>query len=330
MLTRDDSLQSQLIKYLTDAYSIEQLALAQVREAADRVTDPSINAVLRLHLNETEEQGQLLEACLKRAGAKVPGEDFFGSKSGKSPATFISKQPDTTGKILVYISFYAHMKIAAYELVEFCAAELGETRIATVARRISLQEQEMTRRLSTLYDNAVSASLAERRNPDLDDHLNRALTDVYAIEEQTMKLLSQGKQLAAGELLEAFRDHHDETKRYKHMVFGRMRKREVNPSMLRDAERKLGELNWNAFSRDSSETLAELAGFIYASEHLEITSYELLRRIAERAADVDTVIIVDGILANERSSAERVRSLLDVALETSLREKGYREIAIAV
>ena len=44
----------QLTKYLTDAHSIEQQALAQLRTAPDLAGDPEIAAAFRQHLTETE------------------------------------------------------------------------------------------------------------------------------------------------------------------------------------------------------------------------------------------------------------------------------------
>ena len=48
----------------------------------------------------------------------------------------------------------------------------------------------------------------------------------------------------------------------------------------------------------------------------------MLRRVAERAGDMDTAGVAERILAEERTAAERVRSLFDVALDASLDAQG--------
>jgi ferritin-like metal-binding protein YciE len=91
---------------------------------------------------------------------------------------------------------------------------------------------------------------------------------------------------------------------------------------LKDAVLSLGALNWNAFFRAQPDTPAKLAAFAYAFEHLEIASYELLRRVADRAADGETALLASRILSDERSAAQRIHSLLDDALDASLHAQG--------
>src|SRR5207248_2885058 len=66
---------------------------------------------------------------------------------------------------------------------------------------------------------------------------------------------------------------------------------------------------------------AKLAAFACAFEHLEIASYQLLRRVAERARDQQTVQLADRILEQERAASGRLESLLPRALDASLREQ---------
>jgi hypothetical protein len=60
----------------------------------------------------------------------------------------------------------------------------------------------------------------------------------------------------------------------------------------------------------------------YAAEHLEIASYELLKRVAQRAGDDETVQTCDTIIAQERAMARRIEESWDAAVEQSLRDAG--------
>jgi ferritin-like metal-binding protein YciE len=55
---------------------------------------------------------------------------------------------------------------------------------------------------------------------------------------------------------------------------------------------------------------------------MEIASYELLKRIAERAGDTETVTACDEILAEERAMADTIAANWDRLAELSLRESG--------
>jgi ferritin-like metal-binding protein YciE len=60
----------------------------------------------------------------------------------------------------------------------------------------------------------------------------------------------------------------------------------------------------------------------YATEHLEIASYELLRRIAERAGDEETARAAQEIIAEEAAMAKLIEANWDKFAELSLQEEG--------
>ena len=60
----------------------------------------------------------------------------------------------------------------------------------------------------------------------------------------------------------------------------------------------------------------------FATEHMEIASYELLKRVAERAGDDETVRVCDEIIAQEKAFADFIASNWDRVTELSLQENG--------
>jgi ferritin-like metal-binding protein YciE len=60
----------------------------------------------------------------------------------------------------------------------------------------------------------------------------------------------------------------------------------------------------------------------YATEHLEIASYELLKRVARRANDEETVSECDLIIEQERAMAETIAANWEKFADLSLREAG--------
>ena len=66
------------------------------------------------------------------------------------------------------------------------------------------------------------------------------------------------------------------------------------------------------------DTPGRLAAVAYGFEHLEIASYEQLKRVAERAGDDATVRVAERILDDERLAAEKIANAWDLTVERSL------------
>ncbi|HEX7070641.1 MAG TPA: DUF892 family protein, partial [Rhodothermales bacterium] len=74
---------------------------------------------------------------------------------------------------------------------------------------------------------------------------------------------------------------------------------------------RMGGLNWSFFFQALDDTPSKLAAFVYAVEHLKIAGYELLRRTAARAGDMETVTIVEALLKDEYAMADDVMTSFD-------------------
>src|SRR3954469_12674148 len=149
----------QLIKYLTDAHSIEEQALAQMRAAPDLAGDPQLADAFRAHLTETERHEQLVRARLDALGASPSKlKDLAGYGSGKAFVLFARSQPDTTGKLTTHALSYEHMEWAAYGPLMRVARRPGHADTEAVAARIRDEEPAMAQRLEDLLDRAVQAS----------------------------------------------------------------------------------------------------------------------------------------------------------------------------
>src|SRR5947209_15274239 len=103
------NLEDQLIKYLTDAHSIEQEALTQMKAAPKIAGDPEIAAAFEQHLTETEEHERLVRERLEALGAsKNLVKDVAGTVTGAGFALFAQAQPDTPGKLVAHAFSYEH------------------------------------------------------------------------------------------------------------------------------------------------------------------------------------------------------------------------------
>ncbi len=317
------TLEEQLVKYLTDAHSIERQALVQMKLAPRIAGDPVLSDVFAAHLTETEEHERMVRGALERRDASPSiVKDAAGVLTGAGFGAFAAVQPDTPGKLLAHAVSYEHMEEAAYQLLSLLAERLEDQDALLTAQAIEAQERGMAQRLEGLYDQALSASLEDQDPDDLDDQLNKYLADVHAIEQQAEGLLSKGSDLAGdSELSAAYESHLTETRGHIKTIEDRLSARGGSNSKLKDAAMKAGALNWGAFFAAQPDTPAKLCAFAYAFEHLEIASYELLRRLADRAGDQETSQAATTILAQERGAARRLNSLFGRALDASLSDQ---------
>lgn len=320
------SLDQQLSIYLTDVHAIELQALEQVKRARKVAGDPQLEAAFAEHTRETERHRTYVEdRLMARSWAPVPQKDISGKVSGIGMALFARFQPDTPGKLAAHAYSYERMELAAYDLLARLADRADDSATALTARMIAQEERAMADRLAALFDRAVDASLRELETDDVGKQLDKYLADAHAIEEQAAKLLQEAPQQAgAEELATAFAEHLEETRRHAELVEQRLGARDDGPSAIKDAALRLGALNLGMFLKGQTDTPAKLAAFAYAFEHLEVAAYELLKRVAARAGDQETVAMTDEILFDERAAAARVNSLFDHALDASLKEAGVK------
>lgn len=319
-----NDLQSQLIKYLTDAHSIERQALVQMKAAPGMAGDPEMAAAFEQHRTETEDHERLVDERLSALGESPSKlKDMAGAATGMGFGLFAKLQPDTPGKLAAHAFSYEHMELAAYDMLARVADRAGDTDTAQMARRIEEQEGAMAERVAGMFDRAVENSLRDLSPDDLNDQVRKYLEDAHAIEAQAIQLLSKGPDLAgSSELAGAYEEHLAQSREHQELVETRLKSYGARPSRMKDAALRLGALNWGVFFAAQPDTPAKLAAFSYAFEHLEIAAYELLRRVAGRAGDDQTQAIADTILGEERAAADKIHRAFDSALDASLEAQG--------
>jgi ferritin-like metal-binding protein YciE len=318
-MTHERTIEEQLTKYLADVHSIEVQALEQMKAAPKLAGGDRLAAAFREHLDETREHERLVREQLEHRGADTSTlKDIAGRVGGWAMVAFARLNPDTPGKLAAHAFAYEHMELAAYELLGRTARRAQDEAVVAVADAVGGQERAMAQRLAECFDEAVDASLAAKDDP-IGEQLTSYLTDARAIEAQAAQLLQAGPRIVGvPELVDAFRDHLAETREHQVLLEDRLHARDAHPSRFQNTALRLGAVNLGAFFAAQPDTPVKLAGFAYAFEHLEIAAYELLRRVAERAADAETAEVAERILADERAAAERIAATWDAAVDAAL------------
>src|ERR1700712_4474998 len=122
-----DALDDQLDKYLADAHSIEEQALAQLRTAPDIAGEPTLAVAFADHLQETERHERLVRERLEARGASPSRlKDLIMAVGGKGFVLFARSQPDTPGKLTFHSYSYEALEQASYELLKRVAERAGD------------------------------------------------------------------------------------------------------------------------------------------------------------------------------------------------------------
>jgi ferritin-like metal-binding protein YciE len=142
------------------------------------------------------------------------------------------------------------------------------------------------------------------------------LRDAHAMEEKSLQTLRAAVAVAGDPQLESlYQGHYIETQRHLELLKERLETYDSSRSLLKDLGGRLAAVGVGAGLIAQPDTPAKLLAVAYGFEHFEIASYELLKRVAERAGDHDAVEMAERILVNERQAAEKLAASYDLALE---------------
>jgi ferritin-like metal-binding protein YciE len=157
----------------------------------------------------------------------------------------------------------------------------------------------------------------------LEDQLVQHLDEAHALEQNVERMLDSMIQSSDDpEIIDRLEHHKLETQEHAATMRRRLEAHGAQPSMVRQAAGLFESLLKLPLDVVRGEKTARNARDAYMTEHLEIASYELLRRVAERAGDEETAQACLEILEQERAMAQFVDERWDRFTELALIEAG--------
>jgi ferritin-like metal-binding protein YciE len=158
---------------------------------------------------------------------------------------------------------------------------------------------------------------------DLETQLVKHLDEAYAMEQNVLRMLDgMIKTTDDPAMLDALEHHRAETQGHAELMRGRLEAHGASPSAVREMGGIVGALVKLPLDLVRGEKAGRNARDGFATEHMEIASYELLERIARRAGDEETVQACQQIKAQELAMAQKIAESWDLVVEQSLREEG--------
>src|SRR5437588_10779622 len=121
---------------------------------------------------------------------------------------------------------------------------------------------------------------------NLDDQLNKYLTDVHSIEQQALAQMRAAPGIAGDDALAPiFQTHLAETKEHERSVRSRLEARGASPAAIKDLMGSVTGKAFGLFARSQPVTPGKLVAHGFSYEHMELAAYDLLARVADQAGD---------------------------------------------
>jgi ferritin-like metal-binding protein YciE len=162
-------------------------------------------------------------------------------------------------------------------------------------------------------------SAVDQLNAQLVKHID----DAHAMEQNVLRMLD-GMISTTDDpaILDALEHHRMQTQQHADRMAQRLEAHGAAPSTVKQFGGVLGALATLPLDLVRGEKAGRNARDGYATEHLEIASYELLRRIAQKAGDEETAQAAAEIIVEEAAMAKLIEEHWDTFAELSLQEEG--------
>ena len=157
----------------------------------------------------------------------------------------------------------------------------------------------------------------------LTEQLVKHIDEALAMEQNVLRMLDGMIETTDDEEIRSELRHHKlETEQHAERLEKRLAAYDASPSTAREAAGIMGALMKGVVDMVRQEKVGRNARDGYATEYMEIASYELLARVADRAGDEETATAAREIIEEERKMAAKIESNWDKFAELSLRESG--------
>ena len=178
---------------------------------------------------------------------------------------------------------------------------------------------------STLLGREVGQFTMRRLDDmgQLKEQLIKHIDEAHAMEHNVLRMLDGMISTTDDpEILDALEHHKMQTQGHADRMVERLEAHDASPSTVKQLGGVLGALAKLPLELVRGEKAGRNARDGYATEHLEIASYELLRRIAQKAGDEETATAAQEIIEEERAMAKVIEQNWDKFATLSLQEEG--------
>jgi ferritin-like metal-binding protein YciE len=153
------------------------------------------------------------------------------------------------------------------------------------------------------------------------EELIKHIDEAYAMEQNVLRMLDgMISTTEDAEMRRALEQHKKETEQQAERLKARLEAHDAEPSVVKEAGGILGALMKGVVDMARSDKPGRNARDGFATEHMEIASYELLERVAKRAGDTQTAEVARENRKEEREMARKIAASWDKVTELALKQ----------
>jgi ferritin-like metal-binding protein YciE len=168
----------------------------------------------------------------------------------------------------------------------------------------------------------VATSKRDAQVENAQEELVKHIDEAYAMEQNVLRMLDgMISTTDDAEMRRELEQHKRETEQQAERLEERLEAHGAAPSMIKEAGGILGALTKGVVDMARPDKPGRNARDGFATEHMEIASYELLERVAKQAGDTETAAVARQNRKEEREMARKISANWDKVVELTLEEK---------
>ena len=159
----------------------------------------------------------------------------------------------------------------------------------------------------------------------LEAKLVEYIDDAYAREQNVLRML-EGMIGTTDDpqMKRALERHRKQTEKQAERLEGCLREHGATPSLVKEAGGVMGAMLKSVVDMARGDKAGRNARDGYATEHMEIASYQLLERVAKKAGDKRTAAVARQNREEEEAMARSIAAKWSKVVDLSLKEAGVR------
>jgi ferritin-like metal-binding protein YciE len=325
-----ESAHEHLLNHLRDMQAIEFHAQRQLLRLAGRAEDEELEAICGRHLEQAQRHEQRVKELVEAHGHRPSALEDKTLRAGAIGLRQLADiAPDTPPRVAIQTFGLEQLEIAGFELLQRIAEREGDQNAANTAREILEEKRKGAQEVQQRFDRAGELLIEEYGDGDRDRPLLGQMTEIHALEEQSLQLL----QIAANEVCQdeefeqLLREHREQTQEHEQLVTRRIEEHHAHPSAARDLHMGTAKSGLRDLRAHPPDAYVKLAMNLCCLVYVLVAAYHVLGKVAELSDDRETAEVAKKIREQKRGAAEKVREKFEHTIELMYSSEGSYEKA---